>query len=82
MSTMEPEDIDGGRRIEGNSILERVSHAGQGRHAIPYQALVFGKKDRHSCVDLTNSQRDQHRNEAATIDMKQVRGDKVAQMQE
>ena len=63
ISTMLPEEIEGGRRIDGNSIWMDQSQlhdfARTGIHA--YQTFVFSQKHGYAGVDFANSQRDQHR---------------------
>lgn len=63
MSTMLPEEMSGGRRMEGNSICAGVSHGtgeGQGAHWDAYEALVFGEQHRDAGVDLADGERDEH----------------------
>lgn len=69
---MLPDEMSGGRRMEGNSICARVSCcAGEcrdapvqwwaaGTHWDAYEAFVFGQKHGDTGVDLADSQRDKH----------------------
>lgn len=61
MSTMEPEEMLGGRRMDGNSIWRELSvllrdgeELGRDRVIATYQALVLGQKNRDTGVDLAD----------------------------
>jgi hypothetical protein len=65
MSTMEPEDMSGGRRMEGNSIFGRgVSLEGLRSYECAtraivgrtYYSFVLGKEDSHAGVDFADRQ--------------------------
>ena len=69
MSTMEPEVMEGGRSMEGNSIwllMEVVSNSSPGvrlEHWVPlktHKALVLSKKNSDTSIDFTNGERYQH----------------------
>ena len=68
MSTIEPEVMEGGRRIEGNSIcnLDGESVRGQGVRRLKsdpvgaYKALVFCKENSDASINFTDGERDEH----------------------
>ena len=69
MSTMEPEVMDGGRSMEGNSIwelMEVVSDSFPGielEHCVPFithKALVLSKKNGDTSIDFADGERYQH----------------------
>ena len=69
MSTMEPEVMDGGRSMEGNSIwglMEVVSDSSPGvklEHCIPlktHEALILCKKNGDTSIDFADGERYQH----------------------
>jgi hypothetical protein len=73
MSTMLPEEIFGGRRMEGNSICgtrdvvswmlreggRKMACSRQFRDS--YQSLIFRQQDCDARIDLADCQRDEHR---------------------
>ena len=59
MSTMDPEVIDAGRSIDGNSIWPQVRIDFRFfAFSESYQTLVFGQEHSNTGVDLTDRQRD------------------------
>ena len=69
MSTMEPEVMEGGRSMEGNSIwewMEVVSNSFPGvklEHCVPlktHKALVLSKKNGDTSIDFADCERYQH----------------------
>lgn len=60
MSTIEPEVMEEGNRIEGNSIWNLVRMAHHMGQLSTYQSLVFGEKDGNTGVNLAYGQGDQH----------------------
>lgn len=67
MSTMEPEVMEGGRSMEGNSIwiLRRQLVRDQGAFGLcvrlgTHQALILCEQDGDASIDFTDSERDQH----------------------
>lgn len=56
MSTMEPEDMSGGRRMDGNSICIRISLKCARRRVSAYYSLILGQEDGHAGVDFADSQ--------------------------
>jgi len=61
MSTIEPEVMDDGSRMEGNSICDLIRTTKHIKmHVSIYQSFIFGKEDCNSSVDLTDGQGDQH----------------------
>ena len=69
MSTMEPEVIEGGRRMEGNSIWSVISIAGLfheevGRLRILggeiYEALIFSEENGDAGIDFADSKGYEH----------------------
>lgn len=65
MSTMDPDVMDEGSKIEGNSICEHVRfmyHSGD--TVLAYQPLVLGQEDCDPSIDLANSERHQHGGES------------------
>ena len=69
MSTMEPEVMDGGSSMEGNSIwelMEVVSYSFPGielEHCVllkTHKALVLSKKNGDTSIDLADGERYQH----------------------
>lgn len=68
MSTIEPEVIEGGSRIDGNSIcfitvrfrvrsFQRLLHIAV---RISYQSFVLCQQDRNASVDFPDSERNEH----------------------
>ena len=69
MSTMEPEVMEGGRRMEGNSIWRVVSIAGLlhkeagavgGSRREMYEALIFSEENGDTGIDFADSKGDEH----------------------
>lgn len=65
MSTMLPDEMLGGSRMEGNSILDELAtESHSSRDAIgTYQALVRRQENRDAGVDLADSKGDKHDDE-------------------
>lgn len=59
MSTIEPEVIEGGSKMEGNSICGVVRQV-TARIKEEYQAFVLSQKDCDASVNFADRQRDQH----------------------
>lgn len=63
MSTMLPEEMSGGRRIEGNSIYTDVSYRRQGAAMLQlgaYESFVFCEEHGDTCIDLADGEGDKH----------------------
>lgn len=70
MSTIEPEEIDGGSRIDGNSIWTSLASYLPATDGGPlndrwdsvrtYQSFVFCKQNSHACIDFAHGQRYEH----------------------
>lgn len=65
MSTMDPDVMDEGSKIEGNSICYHVrfmDHSGD--KVLAYQPLVLRQEDCDPSIDLANGERHQHGGES------------------
>ena len=69
ISTMEPEVMDGGRSMEGNSIWELMEAVSDGflgmelEHCVPlktHKALVLSEKNGDTSIDFADGERYQH----------------------
>jgi hypothetical protein len=63
---MLPEEMLGGRRMDGNSIWDAVSCEAGGLGGLKiatggaYETFIMGQEDRNSGINLTNGEGDQH----------------------
>lgn len=61
MSTIEPEVMDDGNKMEGNSICYLIRTRMHTKRPVSiYQSFIFGKEDGDTSVNLTHGQGDQH----------------------